>query len=124
LHELSIATELFAACERNLPPGAALRSARIAIGELSSVEPELLQFAFEAVVHGTVHAGARLVIDRCPAVQRCGQCGTIAERQPGTWLRQCPRCQSQLQIEGGDELDLLELDVDEAPRTDTTERHP
>lgn len=118
MHELSIATELLAACARKMPPNSCLRALRIAVGELSSVEPELLRFAFAAVVDGTAHAGASLVIDWCPAQQVCGQCGVVAERQPGTWLRQCPHCQQLLQIRGGNELDLIEIDVDEAAGQD------
>jgi hydrogenase nickel insertion protein HypA len=109
VHELSVATELLAMCQQNLPCGAALQRVRIAVGDLASIEPELLRFAFAAVVAGTPHAGVELVIEWHPARQRCAQCGDVAERQPGTWLRLCPRCQLPLHVVGGDELDLLEV---------------
>lgn len=109
MHELSIAAELLRICERRLPPGTVLQRVRIAVGELASVQPELLQYAFAAVVGGTPHAGADLSIDWRPAQQRCTRCGTAAERTPGSWLAECPRCHLPLQIRGGDELDLLEL---------------
>lgn len=113
MHELSVATELLGMCERNLAPGEKIAQVRIAVGELASIEPELLQFAFAAVVAGTVHAGARLEIEWHPAQQSCSACGDLAERQPGTWLRLCPHCQLPLQIRGGDQLDLLELLADQ-----------
>ena len=38
------------------------------------------------------------------------------KRAPGSWLRLCPRCELPLRIEGGDELDVLHVDItQEAP---------
>ncbi len=46
MHELSVATELYRACRTELEArgGGRLSEARIAVGELSAVEPELLRF--------------------------------------------------------------------------------
>ncbi len=109
MHELSVATELMAIATARLDPGAALGAVRIAVGELSSIDPALLRFAWEAVIAGTPHAGCTLDIEWHVAVQLCPGCGTIAERQPGSWLRLCPHCAGPLLIEGGDELDLLDV---------------
>ena len=112
MHELSIAQELLRLCEERLPPRQRLCTVRIAVGELASVEPDQLQFAWEAVVAGTAHAAAGLVIQWCPARQTCEGCGDVAERQPGTWLRQCPHCGRPLAVHGGNELDLLSIGTD------------
>ena len=109
MHELSVATELLALATARLDPGASLGAVQIAVGELSSLDPALLRFAWEAVITGAPHAGCTLDIEWHAANQLCPDCGTIAERQPGSWLRLCPRCAAPLQIDGGDELDLLDV---------------
>ncbi|MEZ5965524.1 MAG: hydrogenase maturation nickel metallochaperone HypA [Planctomycetota bacterium] len=109
MHELSIAQELLRLCQARLEAGQRLQYVRIAVGELASVEPDLLRFAWQAVTAGTPHATAVLDVAWCPARQRCDACGEIAERQPGSWLRLCPQCGQALRVEGGDQLDLLTL---------------
>jgi len=111
MHELSIATEIHRSCRQELARrgGERLLEVRVAIGELSAVEPDLLGFAWEAVTAGGPDAGARLEVDWHPVRQQCADCGDIGERQPGSWLRLCPLCSSPLQLEGGRELDLVSL---------------
>ena len=36
-------------------------------------------------------------------------CAEEKPRTPGSWLRLCPDCGQPLQIEGGDELDILRV---------------
>jgi hydrogenase nickel incorporation protein HypA/HybF len=89
--------------------GGRLEEVRVAVGELSAVEPELLRFAWEAVVAGGPEASCRLDVEWRPARQRCPACGELQERAAGSWLRLCPKCEQPLQIEGGDELDILHV---------------
>jgi hydrogenase nickel incorporation protein HypA/HybF len=86
-----------------------IENVRVAVGELSAVEPELLGFAWEAVVADTRHAGSRIDVVWCPATQRCSRCGEIKERVEGSWLRICPDCGLPLEVTGGSELDVLEV---------------
>ena len=109
MHELSIAEELLRLARQRLVAGQRLGTVRLAVGELAAVAPALLQFAWQAVTAGTPHAAAVLTIAWHAARQHCGVCGEIAARQPGSWLRLCPRCEAPLQVLGGDELDLLEV---------------
>lgn len=117
MHELSIAQALLEVCERELAGrgGGVLESVRVAIGELSSVEPDLLRFAWEALLQDTRHDGAGIEIRFVLARQVCGACGDVPERQPGSWLRICPRCALPLRVEGGDELDLLSMTLSQDP---------
>jgi len=112
VHELSVATALLERCENlDAEPGATrVARVRVAVGELSSVDPELLRLAWEALVADGPHRGARLEVDWCPARQTCAACGEVRERQPGTWLRLCPNCGAPLRVAGGDELDLLQVE--------------
>jgi hydrogenase nickel incorporation protein HypA/HybF len=108
MHEMGLAAEAHAiaraaADERG---GGALESVTLVVGELAAVEPDLLQFAWEAVVAGGRDAAAALVIDFRRARQLCASCGEIPERAPGSWLRLCPRCDGALAVEGGHELEV------------------
>jgi hydrogenase nickel insertion protein HypA len=109
VHELSVAQELMVLCAQRVSQGQRMATVRIAVGELASIEPDLLEFAWQAVVAGTRHAAARLDITWHAARQTCAQCGDVPDRQPGSWMRLCPHCQQPLRVVGGDELDLLEV---------------
>ena len=111
MHELNLATEIYRTCRATIDargPGR-LDAVRVAIGELAAVEPELLVYAWEAVVSGGRDAGARLEVEWHPARQFCAECGEVAELAPGTWLRICPNCGRPVRVEGGAQLDVIEL---------------
>ncbi|MBD3235620.1 MAG: hydrogenase maturation nickel metallochaperone HypA [Candidatus Eisenbacteria bacterium] len=120
MHELALAEELLRVCARSLArhPGARLRAARVAVGELSAVEPDLLRYAWEAVCAHGPHAGAELRIEWHAAQQQCPRCGAHAERERGGWLRGCASCGALLQIRGGRELELLDLEIELAASQD------
>lgn len=81
------------------------------VGALSHAEPESLAFCFQAVMRGTLAEGARLEILRPPGQAWCLGCGQsviITQRYDP-----CPSCGShQLQVTGGDDLRIKELEVD------------
>ena len=108
---MGIAIEVYRACRETIEQhgGGVLKGARLAVGELSAVEPELLVFAWEAVIYESSDAGAELEVVWCPADQNCSNCGEVKERAEGSWLKLCPDCGLPLQISGGDELDVLDL---------------
>ena len=95
--------------------GGELDCVTIVVGDLAAVEPDLIEFAWGAIVSGTADAGARLVVEWRPARQTCAECGEIAERAPGSWLRLCPRCSGPLAVRGGDELDVRRVSFAERP---------
>lgn len=113
MHELGIATETYRMCRAQLDGRAdgplRLERVTIAVGELSAVEPDLLQFAWEAVTADGPDQGSVLEVDWRPARQVCATCGDVKERQPGSWLRLCPACGKPLAVEGGQELDLMQF---------------
>jgi Zn finger protein HypA/HybF involved in hydrogenase expression len=115
MHETSIAIELRRLCERE-SAGRVARRVRIAVGELSSVAPALLELAWREVAADGDRPAPALEIEYRPAIQTCPTCGVIAERQPGSWMRLCPTCGAALRVEGGDELDLLGVELaDDVP---------
>ncbi len=111
MHEVGVALEIHRTCRAQLAAHGPTRLERVkvAVGELSAVEPEILRHAWEMVVADGPDAEATLEIEWRPARQTCPDCGEIAERQDGDWLRLCPRCELPLAIEGGRELELLQF---------------
>jgi hydrogenase nickel incorporation protein HypA/HybF len=115
MHELSLATEIHRQCRSRMDgPAARLERVRLAVGELSAIEPDLLRFAWEAVTAGGPDANAALEIEWRPARQHCPACGESAERAAGAWAYVCPGCGGTLAIEGGMELDLLQFEYQPA----------
>ena len=111
MHELSLVAEIYRAARKTVDGYGPHRieAVKVAVGELAAVEPDLLSFAWEAVTRDTPDAGARLDVDFRPAKQTCAACGDVPERVPGSWLRLCPRCGGPLGIEGGDDLDVVNV---------------
>ena len=81
------------------------------IGDLSSVEKEAMRFSFDLVVKGTLADGARLEIIEVPGQAWCMQCmkPVIIKNR----FDVCSDCgSSQLQVTGGEEMRIKELEVD------------
>lgn len=111
MHEMSIAVEIQrigrAAIERQ---GAVrLESIKVAVGELTAIEPRLLVYAWEALTRGGPDEGSRLDVEWRPALQFCAVCAESKTRGTGSWLRLCPDCGLPLRVEGGSDLDVLEV---------------
>lgn len=111
---MGIALEIFRHCDEQATAHGAhqITSVRIAVGELSTVEPELLKFAWEAVVADSPHHEAKLEVDWHPCRQFCSNCNQTVERREGSWLRLCPTCDLPLEVSGGTELDILEVSLE------------
>ena len=88
-----------------------IKAVRLAIGELSAVDPEAMRFCFEAVVRGSLAEGAVLEIEPIPGRGWCLDCAetvSISER-----FGSCPRCGGhKVQMTGGDDLRVAELEVE------------
>jgi hydrogenase nickel incorporation protein HypA/HybF len=126
---MGIALEIHRVCREVVAEqgGGRLEVVRMAIGELSAIEPELLEYAWQAVVADTPDAAARLEITWCPARQHCARCGEDKDRSEGSWLRICPDCGLPLAVSGGDELDVVEVTLvaeDPADRSAGRPVHP
>ena len=113
MHEMSLMSSLLRGAEARIRElgGGRVRSIRIAVGLLSGAEPDLLEIAFEELKRGTVCEGARLTIRRPPLKIRCCGCEQIHEVEQ--FLLACPTCGARdIEVEGGDELLIEEMEVD------------
>lgn len=116
MHEMGLAFEVhrIARDAADALGGGSLESVTVVVGELAAVEPELLEFAWQALVAGGPDASARLIVQWQAARQLCATCGEIPERAAGSWLRLCPRCDGALVVEGGEALDVRNVAFVEA----------
>ena len=113
LHEFGIANEIYRVCRESMrahAPAQLLR-VKVAVGELSAVEPDLLSFAWEAVVSEGPDTGAALEIDWRPGRQYCPTCRADKRQGEGSWLRVCLDCGAPLETVGGAELDVIEIEL-------------
>lgn len=124
MHELGLAAEIhrIARGAADDHGGGALELVTVVIGELAAVEPDLLEFAWQAQVSGGQDAGSRLAVEWRRARQLCASCGEVPERAPGSWLRLCPRCEEPLSVHGGDELEVRTVSFSDLPVSAAGER--
>ena len=88
-----------------------VRTVWLEIGELSGVETEAMRFGFDAVTRGSLAEDARLEITMVPGEAWCMQCSkAVMVKQR---FDSCPDCGSyQLQVTGGEEMRIKELEVE------------
>lgn len=113
MHELSLSQGIVDLVCRHAAQERARRvlRVRVAIGALSHVEPDAIEFSFDVVSRGTPAEGAILEIDRPPGRAYCVPCET--EVMVEGLDSPCPRCGTRKWVlTGGDELRVLELEVD------------
>ncbi|PYE21599.1 hydrogenase maturation nickel metallochaperone HypA [Paraburkholderia silvatlantica] len=118
MHEVSLAggvlASVEAAAERERFVG--VKVLRLEVGRLAGVEVEALRFALEAIAPGTCLAGARVVIEEPTGSAWCMNCSaTVPLAARGD---PCARCGGYwLQPNGGTELRIVDLIVDDAWQT-------
>lgn len=88
-----------------------VRTVWLEVGRLAAVDPEAMRFCFDVVTRGTCVEGAALEIVATPGQAWCLMCSeSVVIDEP---LGACPRCGGhQVQVTGGSELRVKELEVD------------
>lgn len=113
MHELSLAEALIELVEeesRKLA-GARIRTVRLEIGAIATVEPEAMRFCFDVVARGTSADGAVLDIVTVPGRGRCLECRRDIDVFERPTL--CPECgAARVEVTSGDVMRLKELEVD------------
>lgn len=112
MHEVSLMegalATVFELAQKNA--GTKVLSVQMRVGALSGVVPEALEFAFEALTPGTPAEGARLEVERVPAVCYCNAC--LAEAELAELEFSCPRCQgTDIKLVRGREFELTGIEV-------------
>lgn len=111
MHEYSIIQALLQRVEAEARERHATSIARlrVALGELSGVDPELLRSAWDVFRERTLCQGADLEIRAVPADWVCPACGRSLPR--GEMLR-CLSCQAPARLAAGDEIVLEQIEME------------
>jgi len=113
MHEMSLCEGVIQVLEENARSQgfSRVKTVRLEIGALAGVELEAMRFGFEVVKKGTLAEQARLEIIELPGRAWCLCCGESVEI--GQRFDPCPKCGGfPLQITGGEELRVKELEVE------------
>ncbi len=115
VHEVGIAASILESVEAEARrrPEARVAAVGVRIGELSSVDKDALEFAFEALTRDTPLANLRLEVEWCPRRQKCLVCATEFAVQEFELC--CPKCgTNKTSCIGGTELDVAYLELEES----------
>jgi|SRR5579864_9354266 len=113
MHEMAIATSIFDAAQKEAErrPGTKVIKIGVRIGEWSGVDPDSLQFCFEALVMGSDKAPA-LDIEFRLRQNRCTACGTVFALKD--YQIDCPKCGAGVtEPVSGNELELAYVELEE-----------
>lgn len=112
MHEMSLAESVLGIIEDQARSQgfARVRTVWLEIGRLAAVEAEAMRFCFDAVTRGSIAEGAGLQIIDIPGSGRCLSCGKTIQLNERYDL--CPDCKLPVEITGGTELRVKELEVE------------
>jgi hydrogenase nickel incorporation protein HypA/HybF len=114
VHEVGIAASILESVEAEARrrPETRFAAVGVRIGELSNVDKDALEFAFDALTRKTPLADLRLEVEWCPRRQRCLDCGhEFVVRELDL---HCPACGTdKTSCIGGTELDVAYLELEE-----------
>jgi hydrogenase nickel incorporation protein HypA/HybF len=112
VHELGLCEGVLEAVERRAE-GRRVTRVRVRVGAQHRVVPSAFDQSFALVAQGTVADGAAVDLVTVPVRVRCPDCGHEGEATDA--LAACPACGGlDLETEGGDELILEAIHVEEA----------
>ncbi len=113
MHELSLCEGVLQTLQGSAKSAgySRVRTVWLEIGELAGVEIAALLFCFDVVSKGSLAEGARLEIIDVAGEAWCMQCAQRVRVRKR--FDRCPDCGSyQLQVTGGDEMRIKELEVE------------
>jgi hydrogenase nickel incorporation protein HypA/HybF len=114
MHEIGIAYSILEATRSEMAFHSTARPLEITvrIGQLAAVDPEALEFCFDALKRDTEFASLSLKIEVSPRKHRCPACG--AEFIVADYDFRCNRCgEEKTDFISGDQLELVSLEMEE-----------
>ena len=87
-----------------------IRAIGLRLGEMSGVELEALNMAFDVLTRNSPAEGSELKIERVPIIGACNQCGKTFRVERYNFF--CPECNGILILKSGRELQVAFVDVD------------
>lgn len=112
MHELSLASSILDLAMQHTPPGTSLRVVRLRAGPMRGIEPQAMQWAWQACIEGTDARDSRIELELLPWRLRCSHCGSEFSA-PDVFDAVCPCGGRGAHPVGGDELQVMSIEVDE-----------
>ncbi len=112
MHELGITQDMLALALEQAKKAEAKRIAQInlAIGEMSGISPDSVQFYFDSLSKGTIAGGATLSFRSISTSLRCQTCYAVFS--PDESPSACPKCCSMdLEVTAGHEFHIESIEV-------------
>lgn len=92
--------------------GRVVDSVRVRIGLAAGVQPDALQFAFDAIKATTVAEKASLVIERVPVGGSCSECKKDFTVDDAQYVFSCPLCGSKFfEVTSGREMEIVDMEI-------------
>jgi hydrogenase nickel incorporation protein HypA/HybF len=117
MHELSVALRIVEALDQELaaePDALMVSTVAIQVGALTGVVPEALQFSWDLATDGSVLRGSKLDVQMVDAAGYCPEC-QAEQILTNLQSMRCPLCRTPIgQITGGNELEILTVEVEPA----------
>ncbi len=115
MHEASIAKGILETAAAALAkPEAKITQITVVAGVLTGIQNESLELYFAELSKGGVAQGAALHLKRPPARLVCAGCGNETPyRNDGDLAVRCLRCGGNNRLEGGDELFIESMEIEE-----------
>lgn len=114
MHESAIAMQIIESVERLVQKGditGKVSKIFLKVGRLTTIVPECLEFAFDALVTDSSLAGARLEIEKVEIRGKCGACGADFDIPEPIFF--CPACGSpDSEVVKGRELTIEAVEVE------------
>jgi hydrogenase nickel incorporation protein HypA/HybF len=114
VHELAITQNILdiALKEADAAGASKITRVNVAIGELSGVVSDSVEFYFDFLTKGNAAEGAKLNFKMVPAVLKCRECSTEFTPQDSSWV--CPQCQgSGVVVLAGRDCFVESIEVEE-----------
>lgn len=126
MHEAPIAQGILDAALAALPdPQAKILKITVAAGVLAGVEGESLTLYFDELRKGTAAEGATLELKRIPARLVCADCHAQTPYDGlGDLQITCIQCGGPNHLNGGSELYIESMEVDDEPQDRDPNAHP
>lgn len=113
MHEATVAKNIIELIEAEISKSKykKIYSIKLRIGELSGIYPESLEYYFQELSKNTILENTKLQFENAPIRVKCTNCKNEFEIID---LRfECPNCiHSQYNIIGGDELEIINMEVE------------
>ncbi len=114
MHEVGIVESAIRAARKEMEQRKAHRllSLKLRIGALAGVDPQALEFAFEAVTRSCSMEGVQLEVETVPALASCTNCNHEFTTGDRLFL-QCPECgEFGGRLLRGREIELARLEME------------